>query len=250
MSPFKELLREYPSLTTQDGLVALLAEYANPEECLCYPKLKDLHFRLALAGCTEAQNQAITCFVANPIGWQPQSIDGEPYETFGQFLVAQNLTKCKLSDKIESLVYGFQRDRGISGLKPQYRRIRGTDIEFLAPTRLALLDSDKQVLKAQVPDICKTFFALSDGYKLGRLEYHDDGYEYLEDCEPSAILDAAQLACKAWIDTESHRWEGGIGRPCWKAEPDYIQLFLDFGFEEESPLVTFKAANPTNPHQN
>lgn len=113
-----------------------------------------------------------------------------------------------------------------------------------------MLDSDKEALKAQVVDVCRTFLALSGGYKLGRLEYHDDGYEYLEDCEASVILDAAQLACKAWIGTESHRWEGSIGYPCYKAEPDYIELFLDFGHQEESPLITFKAANPANPHQN
>lgn len=242
MSHFDFLLQKYPELVSQDGLIALISEFNNPNNCLCYPELKDLRFRLTLAGCSDIEIEAIANFSKNPL-WEPQIIESKNYKTFGKFLVDRNLTKFAIQSRVEYLVHQFQRERNISGLKPHYQKIRNVDVNYLAPSNLALLEDDKLILKNQVRDICNQFISLTVGYKVGEIDYSGD-YEELRFCNTNVILDAGQLACKASIGVNSWYWEGSIGKHCWKREPDEIVLWLDFGFDEESRCLSFKAVNP------
>lgn len=239
---FDQLKHEYPSLTSQDGLIALLQEYLS-EQFLCYPVLKDLGARLTLAGCTTEQIQVIKSFVADPMSWRPSTIEGTHYPTFGKFLVDKQLGKGMLYDRIEAVVHNLQVEHQISGLKPKYQRIRGVDIEYLAPTTLMLLDADKATLKAQIPTICKLFFDLAGNYNLVLNEW-EGNYEVEKETTAAAILGASTLAVNANLNTESYQWEGNLGTRCHKQEPDRITLTLDLGFDEDSNFIEFKAVNP------
>lgn len=99
-----------------------------------------------------------------------------------------------------------------------------------------------------IPTICQLFLGLAGAdYKLVINEW-EGNYEVEEETTASAILGASTLACRASLRYESHQWEGNIGHPCHKQNPDRIMLTLDLGFYEDSSLIQFNAVSPDTEH--